>query len=172
MYPAEIRQGILLHREIDSFTDRHLQVARCKKLLWPRHRHYSSVINDIFFDHFLAANWQRYSTDSLASFAEEIYAILEDSKHLMPQKAKEVLPRIIAYNWLVNYGEFEGVNRAMQGMARRASFPSRMDTAVEDLKNHYDDLEDAFHTFFPELIAHCAAYSKAQLSSSSQRSSS
>lgn len=153
-YDEEIFQGILLHREIDSFTDRHPQVARSKKLLWPRHRHYSSVIVDIFYDHFLAKNWQEYSDIPLDTFASQVYTTLQDSEHLLPQKAREVLPRIIAHNWLVNYRRMEGIDRAMQGMARRTSFPSQMKSGVDDLRANYDEFENAFRIFFPELIAH------------------
>lgn len=153
-YEQEIFRGILLHREIDSFTDRHPQVARSKKLLWPRHRHYSSVIVDIFCDHFLAKNWEEYSDIPLDTFASRIYSILERSEHLLPYKAREVLPRIIAHNWLVNYRKMEGIDRAMQGMARRASFPSKMKSAVDDLRDNYDEFENAYRIFFPQLIAH------------------
>ena len=158
-YPRDIFQGIILHREIDSFTDRHPQVAKSKKLLWPRHRHYSPVIVDIFYDHFLARNWDEYSTLSLPEFADRVYTTLEKSRHLLPRRASEVLPRIITHNWLVGYRELEGIDRAMQGMARRASFPSQMGSAIEDLRVHYDDLAKSFRSFFPELIAHTKAFS-------------
>ncbi|MDJ0624526.1 MAG: acyl carrier protein phosphodiesterase [Desulfocapsaceae bacterium] len=157
-YDENIYKGILLHREIDSFTDRHPQVARGKKLLWTRHRHYSSVIVDIFYDHFLARNWEEHSNIPLEEFASQVYTTLERSEHLLPLKAREVLPRIIAHNWLVNYGKMEGIDRAMQGMASRASFPSQMKSAVEDLRNNYDEFEDTFRTFFPELIHHTKAF--------------
>lgn len=153
-YENLILQGILLHREIDSFTDRHPQVARSKKLLWPRHRHYSSVIVDIFYDHFLAKNWGEYNTISLDTFAGQIYSTLKRSEQLLPPKARKVLPRIIAHNWLVNYRNMKGIDRAMQGMARRASFPSQMRSAVDDLRDNYDEFENAFRIFFPELKAH------------------
>lgn len=159
-YEREIYLGILLHREIDSFTDQHRQVARSKQLLWPRHRHYSSVIVDIFYDHFLAKNWDEYSIIPLEKFAQHVYTTLQHSLKMLPEKAQQVLPYMMANNWLVNYRKLEGINRAMQGMARRASFPSEMAGAVEDLETDYEKYEDDFKKFFPELTTHSRAYLK------------
>ncbi len=51
-YHDEIFTGILLHREIDAFTDSHPLVRAGQSYLRPRFRHYSTVITDIFFDYF------------------------------------------------------------------------------------------------------------------------
>ena len=60
---------------------------------------------------------------------------------------------MMANNWLVNYGRLEGIDRALQGMAGRASFPSSMAEAMGDLQKEYVDLERDFRKFFPELVA-------------------
>ena len=54
-------------------------------------------------------------------------------------------------NWLLNYAKVEGIHRALTGMSRRASFESKMEESVEDLKKHYEDFEAEFKAFFPEL---------------------
>jgi acyl carrier protein phosphodiesterase len=157
-YRRDIYRGILLHREIDFFTDRHRQFTESKRRLWSRHRHYSSVIVDIFYDHFLAKNWQEYSVTPLNYFACSVYSTMQRFDTLLPQKAKQVLPRMIADNWLVNYGKIEGISRAMQGMARRASFKSEMARAIDDLQKDYEKFENDFREFFPELASHAASY--------------
>lgn len=156
-YQRNVYKGILLHREIDFFTDRHRRFAESKQRLWSKHRHYSSVIVDIFYDHFLAKNWQEYSTAPLHDFACHVYSIIQRFDALLPLKAKEVLPRMIANNWLVNYQHLEGISRAMQGMARRASFQSEMARATDDLQKDYEKFENDFREFFPELASHAAS---------------
>lgn len=153
-YQRDVYLGILLHREIDFFTDRHRQVAESKQRLWQRHRHYSSVIVDIFYDHFLAKTWHEYSITPLEDFACHAYSTIQRFDNLLPQKVKQVLPHMIVNNWLVNYGKLEGINRAMQGIARRASFPSEMAGAIEDLQKDYERFENDFRIFFPELATH------------------
>ncbi len=60
-YSDAIQKGIMLHREIDTYTDAHAIVRRSKRRLNERYRHYNGVIIDIFYDHFLAVNWNTYS---------------------------------------------------------------------------------------------------------------
>jgi len=156
-YPGDVYRGIVLHRKIDAFTDRHRQVAQSKRRLWPRHRHYSAVIVDIFYDHFLARSWQEYSPIPLADFARHAYSAIQRFDAFLPPRAKQTLPRMMASNWLVNYGRLEGIDRAMQGMAGRASFPSSMAGAIGDLQKDYVDFERDFRKFFPELVTHSRA---------------
>jgi acyl carrier protein phosphodiesterase len=59
-YPDEIKKGILLHRFIDTFTDAHLIYRKSKHRLHEKYGHYSGVIMDIVYDHFLAKNWNHY----------------------------------------------------------------------------------------------------------------
>ena len=51
-----IQKGILLHRQIDSFTDNHEIVRKSKRRLHERYGLYRGVIIDIFYDHYLAKN--------------------------------------------------------------------------------------------------------------------
>lgn len=55
-FPNEIKKGILLHRQIDTFTDSHAIYRKSKHRLHEKYGHYSGVIMDILYDHFLAKN--------------------------------------------------------------------------------------------------------------------
>ena len=46
-YPKDIQTGILLHRQIDTFTDTHKTVRLSTKRLHKNYSHYSGVIVDI-----------------------------------------------------------------------------------------------------------------------------
>ena len=67
-YPKNIQKGILLHRQIDLFTDNDDIVKRSKKRLHNRYGHYKGVIIDILYDHFLAKNWVKYSSTPLQNY--------------------------------------------------------------------------------------------------------
>ena len=107
-FPAPIQKGIILHRRIDSFTDSHPIVLESCKRLWDKYRHYSPVIIDIFYDHFLAANWKNYSELQLDEFADNCYRLIENNVENLPEKIKIMLPYMKAHNWLVNYAQVEG----------------------------------------------------------------
>ncbi|MGB5646129.1 MAG: ACP phosphodiesterase, partial [Muriicola sp.] len=66
--PATIQKGIILHREIDTFTDAHPIHKKSSKRLHPTQGHYSGVVIDVFYDHFLAKNWAQYSEEPLETF--------------------------------------------------------------------------------------------------------
>ncbi len=146
-----IARGVELHRAIDDFTDHHEVVRHSKARLWPKYRHYSGVITDIFFDHFLAANWNTYCEEPLPNYAARVYQLVLDQKDIVPERVNQLLPYMMRDNWLVNYGKIEGIRRALSGMARRATFVSKMEEATEDLKVSYDGFQQDFDRFFPEL---------------------
>lgn len=150
-FEPEIARGIALHRAIDEFTDSHPIVAVSKNRLRPTYRHYSAVIVDMFYDHLLAKNWEQYYTDFLPDFAERSYHTLEKFHHILPEGVKFMLPYMTKGNWLVNYARMEGIERALTGMARRSKHESKMELAVEDLKNNYEDFTKEFSAFYPAL---------------------
>lgn len=150
--PSLIQKGILLHREIDSFTDANKIVKVSKRRLHERYRHYDGVIIDILYDHFLAKNWVNYSIIPLKDYTEDFYEILKSNYEFLPDRTKNLMPYMIEDNWLLNYGNFQGIERVLQGMNRRTKNKSQMHLAIEDLKLHYVDLGNDFKLFFKELI--------------------
>lgn len=151
-YPPVIQKGILLHREIDTFTDTHPIVKKSKRRLNKQYKHYAGVIIDVFYDHFLAKNWSQYSTIPLPVYAAGVYSFLEANIDLYPEKMKFLLPNMIAYNWLESYVFTNGIAQVLKGMNDRTKGLSKMNLAIEDLNLHYQNFEEDFTSFFPELI--------------------
>src|SRR6056300_851441 len=75
-YPAAVQKGIVLHRAIDTFTDTHPNFKNCVSTLFPTYRHYSRVIVDMYFDHFLALHWDRFHAVPLVDFSADFYSKL------------------------------------------------------------------------------------------------
>lgn len=153
-FQSGIVKGIELHRKIDTFTDSHPVVDQSKRRLRNRYRLYSGVIVDMFYDHYLSRNWNEYSIQPLSKFVNHIYGLLLKNYFLLPVRAKNVLPVMIASNWLLNYANLDKLRLHFQGLAKRTPFKSGMETAVEDLEKYYDEFESEFTTFFPDLIAY------------------
>jgi len=147
-------KGVELHRAIDTFTDTHPIVQQSKNRLRPKYRHYSGVIVDVFYDHYLAKNWTDYHDALLPDFAARSYQTLEANLDTLPDDVQRMLPYMINGNWLVNYARTEGIQRALTGMARRTPYQSGMEEAVDDLIRHYGEFETEFRVFFPELEKH------------------
>ena len=154
-FEPEIVRGIELHRSIDLFTDRHPVVTESKNRLRPKYRHYSGVIVDVFYDHFLARSWNSFHSQLLPDFAEQTYGTIDRYNSILPQEVKYMMPFMTKGNWLVNYAKVEGIHRALSGMAHRTSYDSKMDEAMGDLVKDYDFYQAEFNTFFPILKSYC-----------------
>ena len=151
-YPKDLQIGILLHREIDTFTDAHPIVRQSTKRLHKNYSHYSGVIVDILYAHFLAKNWQKYSETPLDIYVEKFYKSLEDNFEILPERTKKMMPFMIADNWLLNYAKIEGIQRVLDGMNRRTQNRSKMNKATTELNTYYSEFENEFTLFFDELI--------------------
>jgi acyl carrier protein phosphodiesterase len=150
-YSTGIQKGIILHRHIDTFTDSHPVVEESKKRLRPKYRKYSGVIVDIFYDHFLAANWDNFSSEDLNTFAKKIYTLIQQNKSILPLKSLHFLSYMVNHNILYAYSNKESIARVLKGMSMRTAFESNMELAIHDLSEHYDLFEKEFHLFFPDL---------------------
>jgi acyl carrier protein phosphodiesterase len=151
LFPEQVLKGILIHRQIDFFTDNHLTVAQTKLRLRPRFRKYAPVIADVYYDHFLARNWNVYSPTPLAEYADSFYHLMLKSADLLPQRTLQMLPYMISSNWLVSYASIKGIDRVLTGMSKRTKFPSGMEHAAEELEKNYELYREEFNEFFPEL---------------------
>ena len=156
-FSPDIQKGIILHRRIDLYTDSHPIVLSSCKRLWDKYRHYSPVIIDIFYDHFLAANWNNYSAVPLEKFADDAYRLMEKNYELLPEKIQFMLGYMSKQNWLVNYAQVEGIRKTLTGMSRRTPFESGMEKAVESLVEHYPIFKNEFELFFEELKKYVAS---------------
>ncbi len=159
-YPAEVQNGILLHREIDSYTDSHEVVLESKIRLREKYRHYSGVITDIFYDHFLANNWSQYHETDLKQFTHQFYDTMEDQRPNLPDNVNYVLFHMKRDNWLYQYRTLEGIGKALYGLSRRTKFNSKMDESIKDLERDYELYEDEFYRFFPDLESRCNGFVK------------
>lgn len=149
--PLSIQKGIFLHRQIDTFTDAHPVVKQSKRRLHERYRHYNGIIIDIFYDHFLAKNWRNYHSVPLEIYSKSFYELLNNKKSLLPTPVIPMMKYLVKENWLLNYANFEGIEKTLIGMNKRTKNISQMHLAIADLKLHYAEFESDFTSFFENL---------------------
>ena len=150
-FPIDVQKGIRLHREIDSFTDFHPIFRQSKHRLHERYGHYSGVIMDIFYDHFLAKNFSNYSKVPLKDFSENFYKVLDVNLSILTPRFQKILPILKEENWLLMYATIEGISHILYNMDRRTRLRSKMQFSVEELKSFYSEFETEFKLFFAEM---------------------
>ncbi|MBK7855128.1 MAG: DUF479 domain-containing protein [Bacteroidetes bacterium] len=109
------------------------------------------MVADIYYDHYLAANWKLFSGVELEVFADNFYKLTDNYSNLIPARTANMLIYMRQQNWLVNYANFTGLQRVFNGMSNRVSFENNMKNAVADLQLYYEPIEKEFMEFFKEL---------------------
>ena len=150
-YPEEVQRGILLHRQIDTFTDAHPLFRGSKRRLVPHYGHYAGVITDIFYDYFLTKHWHTFSSEDLDSYIERFYRLLQEKKEVLNPQMQSIAGYMIRDNWLKAYQSYSGLAQILYQMDRRTDFRSQMQYAVTSLQAEESLFEEEFLPFFTQL---------------------
>jgi acyl carrier protein phosphodiesterase len=150
-FREEIRQGIMLHRAIDEFTDTHPATKEAIQIFRPHYRLYSGAIMDVLYDHYLANDPQHFTDDSLLRFSQETYAHLEQYSAELPPRFLFMLTYMKSDNWLYHYRFTHGMEKSLRGLVRRATYLEESDTAFALFLEHYDHLAACYGRFFGDV---------------------
>lgn len=156
-FPEKIKDGIILHRALDTFTDKHPIVRKSTHRLFPSYSHYSGVVVDILYDHFLAKNWHEYSEVPLLKYSHNFYDLLNDNYEILPLRVQQFMPYMIRDNWLYNYATIDGIGKILYQMDHRTKNRSKMQYATKELELYYPLFEAEFKAFFNEIIEYSSA---------------
>jgi acyl carrier protein phosphodiesterase len=157
-YPDMVRKGIILHRDIDTYTDTHAIVRHSKLRFANAYHKYSGVIVDIFYDHFLATQWNKYIDEDLSDYIERFHYFVESRFNQLPRDMQGFITTLLKNNWLLAYTTLDGIERVLQGMSRRTSLPDETEFAMNLLRTEYDKINEEFSEYFPQLIKYVEQY--------------
>jgi acyl carrier protein phosphodiesterase len=158
-HPKALQQGIWLHRQIDSLTDNHELTKELRGIFPASLQRVAPILIDLSFDHILAKYWDEYHNQSLVEFAHRAYMDLENTPEL-PEKLSQIIPNMKQDNWLLAYESRSGLNQAIEAVAKRVSKPELFNGAVKTVENMDIDIEIAFRTFYPQLMAYSRIWTR------------
>ena len=152
-YPAEIIDGIYMHRRIDVMTDNLAEVKEAREWFRPQTRRVAPITLDVMWDHFLSQHWAQLSPDlpldEFVRYAErQIVPILPDS----PPRFVNLNQYLWSERWLERYREMDFIQRVLNGMASRRPRLEALRDSWQDLDTHYDRLETQFWRFYPQMM--------------------
>ncbi|SFR44895.1 Acyl carrier protein phosphodiesterase [Marinobacter daqiaonensis] len=150
--PEEVREGLDNHRAVDAFTDAHPEVMACKTRFSSQRRRFAGIALDILFDHYLLRHWDRFGHKDNELYISELYQDLEAGRELMPDQMRQVVRRMIDYDWFRAYQDLGNVGKAMDRVASRIRFPHHFHGVIEEIRPLDSELEHHFLAFFPDLI--------------------
>jgi acyl carrier protein phosphodiesterase len=154
-YPPRLRQGIELHRRIDSFARDQDHFNRSRLRIDPSFGLYRGILVDLYYDHFLARSWSTWSQEPLEDYLTRVRKMVESYRPHLPERLREIVP-IIFEDLLPSYREPAGVGRALERMSSRIKRANPLAAGGAELTRHYDDLQEDFLGFIPEARTYSA----------------
>ena len=161
--PLGIRKGIWMHRKIDAYTDQHKTIKDTILKMDPRFGRFRGIILDVFYDHFLAVNFHKYSQQSLEDFSKFVFHAFDHNWNQLPEKVKGFAPYMFKMNWLTGYKELSNIKKALLRFNERSKRAPDLSSAVEELQHKYSLFEDSFFSYFPKLILYADSLSEKDL---------
>jgi len=150
-YPPEIRAGIRLHREIDTFTDAHPATIAAKQVFRQAYRLYSGAFMDVVYDYFLANDVTEFPPGALAVFARNTYDTLDRYFDQLPEHFRQLFYYMKQQNWLYHYHEPAGIYKSFAGLVRRARYLEDSRPAEKLFEEHIKRLEAHYRLFWADL---------------------
>jgi acyl carrier protein phosphodiesterase len=155
--PVE-RREILIHRQVDRYTDDHPIVAGARRLFGEGRQRYAGIALDVYYDHCLARDWMRHAEVPLDAFTTPFYGYLVARADTLPGRLQRIAPLMASQDWLGSYRERDSVDRAVARIATRLSRNGeRLVACLDDLRLHEAEIGAGFEAFFPQLVAYVAA---------------
>lgn len=154
-FTGDLRKGILLHRSIDTFTDANEIVKKSSKKFHDKYGKYAPIIVDVVYDYYLIKNWHLFTDLDFEEFTENTYQLFRTHFEEFPPKLQYIIKHLLDYDWFHNYQSLEGIGKTLDGISQRSKFQNNIGASVKEIKENYEELNQEFQVFFPELVQHC-----------------
>jgi len=150
-WPAALAHGVLLHRHIDSATDRHPAFVAVRSELPPALRRYAGIVLDVAFDFVLTRQWPQHAGVSLREHVDAVNAALVEvaGAPYTPPDFADFARRAVEVDLLARYGEVATMQRAFGSLSRRLARANPVAGAWDSLQPLLPLLEEAL----PPLLA-------------------
>lgn len=148
----QVRQGVMMHRRIDSFTDSHSLTSSVRKMFPNNIRRMSGVILDIYFDHLLCKFWDDYNSLSFDHVIEIFYAELAEIQ-IKTDRFSRVRQSLLDHKWLSKYQKRSAHQQAFRHIESRLNNKICFaDSATDFINANERQLTSVFKSFYPIVI--------------------
>ncbi len=149
------KQGLEMHKRIDTFTDKHPLVLKSKSRLGPQ-GHLKGVVVDLCYDLLLTQHWHQYSNVELNHFLDEFYALSHGAIQSYPIDVSSFVKKLIKSDHLRNYKTISDLENTFKRVDTRLSERVlKKESTLEYLpwvETEFDKIEEDFLGFFPDLL--------------------
>lgn len=158
-FPANIINGVRVHRFIDTFTDSSQQVLAVSQILRNGGiQKVSGIACDLLLDHYLAREWNRYSDTLYTDFVKHIYACVDPQLGFMSKDFNWFYERLKSYGWMLDYPQLDGITKIMHQFSRRIPFNNNLVESASIYAAHQKTIDKHFEAFFEDIMKGCEQF--------------
>lgn len=122
-YPADIAEGVRLHRRIDAATDAHPRIVALRAAYPQGARRYAGILLDLVADHLLIEQWPHHSREPLDRFCTRCGEAIAEASPWFLQAGGRASSAAGFAELLHSYGTVAGIDRAIRRTAARLRKP-------------------------------------------------
>jgi acyl carrier protein phosphodiesterase len=150
VFPPQVLLGLRQHRNVDRLAMTHPAVRNSRRRLDIQLGHTRGILVDIFYDHLLAKNWDRWAQGTLRDFANEAYRLILVHDNLLPNAFKTVARKMVTHDWLCAYQEPKTIGRVLERMALRLKRPNLLKQGLAELDRWANPMQAECRVFLYE----------------------
>ena len=158
-WPADIADGIALHRRIDALTDSLPEVRAARQLFRLETRRVAPITLDVIWDHFLSYHWDKLVTGTtLPVFLARAQQLIEPHLSNTPEGFQTLNTYLWRERWMEKYAEAEYLQKVLRGMASRRPRLVTLADSYHDFTANYHQLEALFWQLYPPMMEKAAQH--------------
>lgn len=143
------------HQLIDQLTDTSTTLAAVRDDLRPTFRKTTPIVIDMLLDHHIALHWHSYSSLTLEQFAHNSYQRLSAFNEMaLPTRLAHTIEAMRNYNWFIAYRSPQGIEKALQGVAKRIRFANPITEQAATAVASTSKFKVPFDQHIDELCCH------------------
>ena len=146
--PVSLREGLRLHRHIDSSSNRLEEMRNTYHRFGPKLRRAAPILLDLVADHLLASHWHMHGQGKLEEFTASCYEAI--SQFEVPENARRMYSHMVASDLWASYANFDVISDIMLRILKRLRLGDHA-TTVFELESSLDLFYADFCIYFPLL---------------------
>lgn len=154
----ELARGVLLHRKIDGWSDRHPAATSVVQKLQSPWRRYGGIILDVLFDHQLSLRWAEYSDQPLHEFAHMVDQLFASHRQELPLRLQRFTHWAAEVSLWTQMHRREMIEQIFQLIARRHGRPSPLAEGLKILDAYPESIAQAFDRLMPDLMVRAEVF--------------
>lgn len=164
-FPQFVQEGIRLHRTIDDYIDHHPTIVELTHKLYKELPKVAGIAVDLYFDYFLAKNWNKYHSSGYLEFINAFHNADVNRNNYNNRDFWFVIDKMKEGEWLKHSKSMYGLKKASQGVSNMISFDNVLNQAPKIYTINEEQIDNALSLFIDDAIPFFEKYFKENISS-------